>query len=180
MQARNQGKRIIRRPAVEQKTGLSDSQRDALEACGRFPRRVPLGARAIGWVEDEVDEWVAQRIAARDDPEQAAIAYAARLPKVGAALIGGSDTPETKNVRRYGLVHDLLRRLRDAQPTHEVADRLADEATFEANNDDLGSVLVGRFCSMLDRDNHGLLLPVDCVERDFLVDLVAARQPANG
>jgi prophage regulatory protein len=31
-----------------------------------FPRPVPLGQHAIGWLEDEVDQWLAQQIAKRD------------------------------------------------------------------------------------------------------------------
>ena len=27
-----------------------------LERQGRFPKRVPVGSRAVGWIEDEVDE----------------------------------------------------------------------------------------------------------------------------
>ncbi len=32
-------------------------------APGRFPRPVSLGARAVGWIEAEVDEWMRERIA---------------------------------------------------------------------------------------------------------------------
>jgi prophage regulatory protein len=31
---------------------------------GRFPRPVSLGARAVGWIEAEVDEWIACQIEA--------------------------------------------------------------------------------------------------------------------
>jgi prophage regulatory protein len=31
----------------------------------RFPQRVKLGARAVAWVESEIDQWVAERINAR-------------------------------------------------------------------------------------------------------------------
>jgi prophage regulatory protein len=31
----------------------------------RFPQRVKLGARAVAWVESEIDQWVAGRINAR-------------------------------------------------------------------------------------------------------------------
>jgi predicted DNA-binding transcriptional regulator AlpA len=48
---------------------LSDSQRDVLEAKGEFPQRVQLSERAVGWVEAEIDDWCAARIAARDDQQ---------------------------------------------------------------------------------------------------------------
>ena len=80
MRKRKRAERFVRREEVRRKTGLSDSQRDALEAPGKFPGRVPLGPRAVGWVESEIDDWIAQRVAERDDPERAAAAYDARLP----------------------------------------------------------------------------------------------------
>jgi prophage regulatory protein len=33
---------------------------------GQFPKPIPLGRRAVGWLESEIAEWQAQRIAARD------------------------------------------------------------------------------------------------------------------
>ena len=29
---------------------------------GEFPQPISLGARAVGWLESDVDEWIAQRI----------------------------------------------------------------------------------------------------------------------
>lgn len=37
-----------------------------LEAAGQFPKRVMLGQNRVGWVEDEVLEWLQKRIDARD------------------------------------------------------------------------------------------------------------------
>jgi prophage regulatory protein len=37
-----------------------------LEADNKFPRRVQLGAHRVGWVETEIDEWLADKLAARD------------------------------------------------------------------------------------------------------------------
>jgi prophage regulatory protein len=71
---------FLREEQVRQRTGLSRSQRDVLEAENRFPRRVPLSHRAIGWVESEIGSWCAARIAVRDDQQLAAEARDARLP----------------------------------------------------------------------------------------------------
>jgi prophage regulatory protein len=30
---------------------------------GSFPRPISLGGRAVGWIETEVEEWLAQQIA---------------------------------------------------------------------------------------------------------------------
>ena len=55
---------ILRRPAVQARTGLSRSTIYLRVAEGTFPRPVSLGARAVGWVESEVSDWLAGRIAA--------------------------------------------------------------------------------------------------------------------
>lgn len=39
---------------------------DRLEAAGKFPKRVQLGPCRVGWLEDEVIEWMKARIAERD------------------------------------------------------------------------------------------------------------------
>lgn len=61
---------ILRRPLVEQKTGLGRSFIYSEMAAGRFPRPVPLGPKAVGWIESEIDDWISQRIAARNAPGQ--------------------------------------------------------------------------------------------------------------
>jgi prophage regulatory protein len=55
-------KRILRLPTVLDRTGLSRSTVYQRVAEGRFPKSVSLGARAVGWVEAEVDEWIARQI----------------------------------------------------------------------------------------------------------------------
>lgn len=34
---------------------------------GTFPKPVSLGGRAVAWVDKEIEEWVAERIAERDE-----------------------------------------------------------------------------------------------------------------
>jgi len=53
--------RILRRPELKERTGLSNAQRDRLEAAGKFPRRVLLSERAVGWHSDEIDDWIQSR-----------------------------------------------------------------------------------------------------------------------
>ena len=63
---------LERKPSVLDRTGLSNSTLyDEINA-GRFPRPVKIGARSVGWVKSEVDEWIAQRIAKRDQEAEAA------------------------------------------------------------------------------------------------------------
>ena len=37
-----------------------------LERAGKFPKRVPIGAGRYAYIEAEVDEYIAQKIAKRD------------------------------------------------------------------------------------------------------------------
>ena len=53
--------RYIRDAECRTLTGLSRSTRWRLEREGKFPRRRQHAARAIGWVEAELEEWMRQR-----------------------------------------------------------------------------------------------------------------------
>ena len=58
--------RILRRPAVEAQTGLSRSTLYDKMRAGKFPRPVPLGDKAVGWLESDISKWIAERIAERE------------------------------------------------------------------------------------------------------------------
>lgn len=49
---------ILRLPAVKARTGLSRSTIYLRISEGSFPRQVSLGARAVGWVSDEIDAYL--------------------------------------------------------------------------------------------------------------------------
>jgi prophage regulatory protein len=53
---------ILRLPDVIKKTALSRSQIYRLIGLGEFPSQIQLGERSSGWIEDEVDQWLIQRI----------------------------------------------------------------------------------------------------------------------
>ncbi len=75
--------RFLRLPEVMERTGLSRSTIYVRLAAGRFPRPVALGGRAVGWIEAEIEEWVAERIAeSRFDGERAGerVEAAQRIP----------------------------------------------------------------------------------------------------
>jgi prophage regulatory protein len=59
-------RRILRLPEVEAVTGIKRSRIYEGIRDGRFPAPVPLGERAVGWVEGEVAAWQDARIAERD------------------------------------------------------------------------------------------------------------------
>jgi len=49
---------IIRRHELLKKVGQSFSTIDRLEKLGRFPQRIQLSPKAVGWSEDEVDDYL--------------------------------------------------------------------------------------------------------------------------
>jgi prophage regulatory protein len=53
------GLRILRRRDIRERVRHSDSKIDKLEREGKFPARVRLSDRAVGWYEHEVDEYLA-------------------------------------------------------------------------------------------------------------------------
>lgn len=61
-------RKLLRFPELKLTRGIDFSRRHLLrlEDKGTFPRRVQLSVNAVGWVEDEVDQYVADRIRARD------------------------------------------------------------------------------------------------------------------
>jgi prophage regulatory protein len=73
-------RRIIRLPAVLDKTGSSKSTIRREEIDGRFPRRVQTSKNCVGWFEDEVD------------------AYLEALPRVDLTGIRADDDEAQENV----------------------------------------------------------------------------------
>ncbi|MFY9240842.1 MAG: AlpA family transcriptional regulator [Roseovarius sp.] len=59
--------RFIRRPAVEDQTGLSRSTIYMLMQNGQFPKPVRIGGRAVAWPEAEVEAWLNARLAEREE-----------------------------------------------------------------------------------------------------------------
>ncbi|MFL6600834.1 MAG: helix-turn-helix transcriptional regulator [Steroidobacteraceae bacterium] len=70
--------RLLRLPAVMEITGLSRSMIYLLESQNRFPSRCKITVRTVGWPEDEVRRWVAQRIADRPAQHETAVSAALR------------------------------------------------------------------------------------------------------
>lgn len=54
--------KIIRLSDVQTKTGLRKSAIYQKIANNEFPRQIKLGIRSSGWVESEIDQWIAERI----------------------------------------------------------------------------------------------------------------------
>ena len=58
--------RILRLPAVREKTGYPTTTIYDKMKRGEFPRPVELGPHSVGWVESEIDEHLRGLIARRD------------------------------------------------------------------------------------------------------------------
>ena len=54
--------RILRLPEVMGRTGLSRSTIYLRISESAFPKPVNLGARAVGWIEAEIQEWLQRQI----------------------------------------------------------------------------------------------------------------------
>jgi prophage regulatory protein len=53
---------IIRLPqTIQKKTGLSRSTIYKLESLGEFPKKIKLSPRTMGFLESEVDQWLADK-----------------------------------------------------------------------------------------------------------------------
>lgn len=62
-----EGRRFIRMEELKRKTGKSRAGiYDAIRA-GVFPPPIHIGSRASAWLSDEVDSWMAERVAESRD-----------------------------------------------------------------------------------------------------------------
>ncbi|MFD1008945.1 helix-turn-helix transcriptional regulator [Oceanisphaera ostreae] len=59
--------RLIKLKEVMGSTGLARSTIYKYISNDTFPKPVNLGARAVAWVEEEIQDWILERIAQRDE-----------------------------------------------------------------------------------------------------------------
>jgi len=76
------GDRILRKPDVRARTGLSESAIDRGSRDGSFPAAIPLVGRQVGWAESSVAAWI-------EDRKAAGVARAAAAGRAAAAVGGG-------------------------------------------------------------------------------------------
>lgn len=55
---------ILRLPQVKNRVGLSRSSIYLAISRGNFPSAISLGARAVGWLESDINSWLVKRIEA--------------------------------------------------------------------------------------------------------------------
>jgi len=53
---------VLRLPEVKKRTGLSRSSIYLRITNNEFPASISLGGRAVGWLEQDIDEWIVTRI----------------------------------------------------------------------------------------------------------------------
>lgn len=56
-------KKILRLPQVKARVGLGHTNIYNRIKAGTFPAPVSLGARAVGWLSTDIDEWIDQCVA---------------------------------------------------------------------------------------------------------------------
>lgn len=52
---------ILRLQSVKQRCGLSRTAIYAAIQRGEFPAQVEIGLRTVGWLESDIDQWIAAR-----------------------------------------------------------------------------------------------------------------------
>ncbi|WP_261934956.1 MULTISPECIES: helix-turn-helix transcriptional regulator [Sphingomonadales] len=57
--------RLLRKPEVTARTGLSVSAVYRLERAGRFPCRRRIGLRSVAWYESDIEEFIADPLGYR-------------------------------------------------------------------------------------------------------------------
>lgn len=54
----NENKVILRLPQVLARIGVHTSTLNRWEAAGHFPKRIHLGKNSVGWLEEELNDWL--------------------------------------------------------------------------------------------------------------------------
>lgn len=58
--------KILSKKEVREKVVYSIQHITRLEQAGRFPKRLRLGENRVGWLEEEVNDWIASKVRERD------------------------------------------------------------------------------------------------------------------
>ena len=66
MGTQNTTPELIVADEIAQRIPYSQSQLRRLEAQGSFPKRVRIGANRVAWVREEIDNWIKDRMNARN------------------------------------------------------------------------------------------------------------------
>lgn len=61
---------ILRKNAVLEKISISPATLWRLCKSGQFPKPIKIGENSVGWIEEEVSEWLEEKKAERDRANQ--------------------------------------------------------------------------------------------------------------
>jgi len=56
--------KFIRETECQQITGLSRSTRWRMEKVGKFPKRIKISDNVIGWLNEDIENWVKEKVEA--------------------------------------------------------------------------------------------------------------------
>jgi prophage regulatory protein len=59
--------KILNKRELRAKTSISVQHITRLEKVGKFPKRVQLTENRVGWIEQEVDDWLMERAKRRSE-----------------------------------------------------------------------------------------------------------------
>lgn len=62
--------RILSKRQLKELVLYSPQHVARLEKAGQFPKRVQLGPNRVGWVENEVLDWLQKRLDGREEPQR--------------------------------------------------------------------------------------------------------------
>ena len=62
--------RILSKRQLKELVLYSPQHVARLEKAGTFPKRIKLGPNRVGWVEDEVLDWLQKRLDCREEPDR--------------------------------------------------------------------------------------------------------------
>ena len=54
--------RLLRLPQVIDRTGLGKTKLYELQKDGLFPMRIKITSHSVGWIEEEVETWIAGKV----------------------------------------------------------------------------------------------------------------------
>ena len=107
--------RILRLPQVLNVTGLAKTKIYELQSQGTFPMRVQITSHSVGWIEHEVQAWLATRAAARSDARRETVANLktpddirkrqAHLKQKFLEALGGFPEKTPLNAKVVGVIH---------------------------------------------------------------------------
>ena len=114
---------VLRLKQVEARTGLKKSSIYKKSAEGTFPSQVKLGVRAVGWIESEIDEWIA-----------AQIENSRTVPGGAAVMAGERRRPVAKNGAASKVLASKMLPQLDHPPKHHSPPQFAESDTSLDSN----------------------------------------------